>query len=187
MTLISREILNNFYDNSVIEKGETYVEGIIHPQRFYSYMGQKTIFLSHSHHDESIVERAVFLLRSLNVSVYVDWMDDAMPPITNGMTAKKIKDKIITSTKVILLATNNGINSKWCNWELGFADAHKYIQHVAILPVTENDGAWKGNEYLQIYPYIDLEVQQQLHETTIVVYIKFLDGSKMSFSEWLNW
>jgi hypothetical protein len=69
-----------------------------------------------------------------------------------------IKDVIKYCDKFVLLATDKAIESFWCNWELGFGDTHKYIEHIAILPIKEKgtfDFQYKGNEYLQIYPQID--------------------------------
>ena len=41
-------------------------------------------------------------------------------------------------------------------WELGFFDGFK--QNVAILPVlTDDEKEFKGQEYLSLYPYVDIE------------------------------
>lgn len=55
------------------------------------------------------------------------------------------------------MATNGAIDSKWCNWELGFGDAQKYDRHIALLPMKPEgtcDENYKGNEYMRIYPHI---------------------------------
>lgn len=93
-----------------------------------------------------------------NVDVYIDSQDKTMPKITSGITAKKIKDRIKKCDKFILLATNGAIESKWCNWELGFGDANKLDQNnLALFPMCDNaysENSYKGNEYLEIYPHI---------------------------------
>lgn len=91
----------------------------------------------------------------MNVNVYVDWLDDDMPTNTSGKTASRIKSKIKENKEFIFLATEGAINSKWCNWELGIGDTHKYINHIALLPVKEDHKGYTGNEYLQIYPTIE--------------------------------
>jgi hypothetical protein len=116
-----------------------------------------TVFLSHKHDETEILMKVVALFNSLGVKVYLDWQDDEMPETTSGETAEKLKTKIIENRKFILVATENAIASKWCNWELGFGDAKKYYQHIAVMPITEDDGTWKGNEYLQIYPILKTE------------------------------
>ena len=78
-----------------------------------------------------------------------------MPEVTSGETAMRIKNRIDRCDKFVLLATDNAIESKWCNWELGYGDAKKRLgQDIALLPLTDNQGDYKGNEYLAIYPYI---------------------------------
>lgn len=112
------------------------------------------IFLSHKHDEREYLEGAISFLKSYGVDVYVDWLDDGMPKTTSGRTADRIKQKINANHKFILLATEDAINSKWCNWELGLGDAAKYIDHIAILPVKKDYSDFSGNEYLEIYPYI---------------------------------
>ena len=113
-------------------------------------LADTTVFLSHNHNDIEYVENVVVLLRKVGYKVYIDWQDTSMPPFTNAETAKKIKRKIKECKKFVLLATNNAVNSKWCNWELGYGDSNKYIYHIALFPLAENSGNWVGNEYLKI-------------------------------------
>ena len=116
-----------------------------------------SIFLSHSHYDRPIVEQAKVFFENLGISIYVDWADQTMPEKTNGTTAQNIKNQIISGNdKFVLLATNNAIASKWCNWEVGIADPFKLLKKkMALLPLADNNGTWNGNEYLQIYPRIE--------------------------------
>ncbi|MBL7881748.1 MAG: toll/interleukin-1 receptor domain-containing protein [Chryseobacterium gambrini] len=113
------------------------------------------IFLSHKHDEVQELEGAIAFLKSFGVDVYVDWLDDGMPKTTSGLTAVRIKEKIKDNHKFILLATEEAIKSKWCNWELGLGDAAKYIDHIAILPIKKEYSDFTGSEYLQIYPYIE--------------------------------
>lgn len=78
-----------------------------------------------------------------------------MPECTSNKTAEKIKDIIQKCGKFILIATDGAINSKWCNRELGYGDASKSLENVAILPVSNsNEKEYVGNEYLSIYSHI---------------------------------
>ena len=121
-------------------------------------------------------------MNKLGVSVYVDWQDYEMPKNTNGTTATKIKEKIRQNDKFILLATESAINSKWCNWELGYGDAHKYFKNIAILPITNNeDNSFSGTEYLQIYPVITSEY----FYITGKYYVEFA-GEKIKIEDWLK-
>jgi len=140
-----------------------------------------SIFLSHSHTDAAQVENAVIFLRKMGVDVYVDWMDDSMPTQTSGKTASMLKDKIRQNDKFIFLATNNSIKSKWCNWEIGYADAHKYLNKIALFPLADDDSNWQGSEYLQIYPYITASIWVSDYYK-----IAFPDGTEKMLSDWLK-
>lgn len=119
---------------------------------------QPTVFISHKHDDlEDLKDLIGFLEQQYNVKAYIDSRDASMPAITSGKTAQNIKDRIIKCNKFILLATNGAIESKWCNWELGYGDAQKYKKHIALFPMKPKDTYdfdYKGSEYMQIYPYI---------------------------------
>lgn len=125
------------------------------------YDPKPTVFISHKHSDLEDIEElqgVIELLEEMGSKIYIDSMDNKMPEQTSGDTALRIKDVIKYCKKFILIATERAIESYWCNWELGIGDTHKYIEHIAILPIKErqeNDAHYKGNEYLQIYPRIN--------------------------------
>ena len=140
------------------EVGTGGLRGFVNERRSFSKASATTsIFLSHSHYDKDVVEQAKIFFENLGISIYVDWADKTMPEKTNGVTARKIKNQIILSNdKFVLLATNNAVVSKWCNWEVGIADPYKLPKRkMALLPLADNSGVWNGNEYLQIYPHIE--------------------------------
>lgn len=122
------------------------------------YSNKTKVFLSHKHSDlEELKDLIGFLETKYNVDVYIDSMDKAMPSTTSGATATRIKKVIQKCDKFILLATNDAVESKWCNWELGFGDAQKFRDDIAILPIKEKgqiDYQYKGQEYMSIYPHI---------------------------------
>ena len=99
---------------------------------------KRTIFLSHKHSDlEALKDIVGFLRRQYNVEVYIDSMDSNMPKKTSGETALRIKNIIQKSDRFILLATDAAVESKWCNWELGYGDALKYRDKIALFPIKE--------------------------------------------------
>jgi hypothetical protein len=147
------------------------------------YGKSTSIFLSHSHYDQEVIKEAVVFFRKLGVNIYIDWMDDSMPVATSGTTADRLKKKIKESNKFILLATNNAIASKWCNWELGLGDADKYDRNICIFPLADPSGVWKGSEYLQIYPSIDKKTYSYGRSEYFIV---FPDGRKLTLTEWLK-
>ena len=119
----------------------------------YSWQADTTIFLSHSHKDKDLIQPAIAFLRSHGVKVYVDWMDEGMPDVVSGETAKKIKQKIGEQKKFLVLVTENSKDSRWVPWELGYADPVKGMSHIASFPVAEKED-FAQNEYMRIYPKI---------------------------------
>lgn len=115
------------------------------------------VFLSHKHDEYAILQDVIAFLKNEGVDVYVDWMDKEMPAYTNAQTAVRLKERIKVSDKFILIATQNAINSKWCNWELGLGDAAKYINDIALLPINRSQQSFSGAEYLKIYPRIEYQ------------------------------
>lgn len=128
-----------------------------------AYNLQKTkVFLSHNHDDLEDLKGVIGLLEEeFNVNVYIDSKDETMPKTTSGETASQIKTRIKKCDKFILLATNGAIESKWCNWELGFGDANKFENNnLALFPMCDkaySESSYKGNEYLEVYPFIVYE------------------------------
>ena len=131
----------------------------INEVRYFSQsQPQTSVFLSHKHTDRTLMLQVKAMLERSGFSVYIDWLDAGMTSTTSGKTAEILKDKINRYDKFILVATNDAIASKWCNWELGLGDAAKYTKgKIAILPIEQGDRDWNGSEYLQIYPTIEYE------------------------------
>jgi hypothetical protein len=115
----------------------------------------RTVFLSHSHNDKDMVEPVRKLLAGQGVILYVDWNDPEMPSVTSPETARKIKERIGTADKFVMLASNTSLKSRWVPWELGIGDIKKGLPNVAVFPVTPDYGRWEGSEYVGIYSRIE--------------------------------
>lgn len=117
-----------------------------------------TVFISHKHDDLDDLKGLLgFLEQEYGVKVYIDSRDPSMPKITSAQTALNIRERIKGCDKFILLATNGAIESKWCNWELGYGDAQKFKKHIVLYPIKpygSQNNAYKGSEYMNIYPHI---------------------------------
>jgi hypothetical protein len=123
---------------------------------FSKSTAEASVFLSHSHKDRELVEGFInYLAHWGKIRVYVDWQDSDLPAATNHETARKIKKKIGDLDYFLVLATENALKSKWVPWEIGIADAIK-PDKIAIVPVADSSGRFNGNEYLQLYPRLDL-------------------------------
>ena len=117
------------------------------------------VFVSHSSADNDFIRKVLLFLKYAKggVNGYVDWQDSKLQHPTDAQTAKRLKDRIRNSRKMIYVVTNDSLKSVWCSWELGFADRDKGVDNVARLAVKPNNGRWKHNEYLQQYPWISYE------------------------------
>ena len=115
-----------------------------------------TVFISHKHNDlDELRDFLGFLEEKYNVKCYIDSEDYTLPNYTNKVTAIRIKDKICKCKKFILLATDGAVDSKWCNWKLGYGDSAKTLKNVAIVPLSDKSyNEYRGNEYFEIYPHI---------------------------------
>ncbi len=119
-------------------------------------LGLRTAFLCHSHNDADQVEGLLTLFAEGGWRVYVDWRDAAMPEKPNRETAERIQRKIRDLDYFLFLATPNSVASRWCPWEIGYADSEKAVDSILVIPTTDRTGAWYGNEYLQLYRKIDV-------------------------------
>lgn len=121
-------------------------------------MGIKTAFLSHSHRDKELALNVETYLNNAGLQVYIDWLDETMPEKPNRETAQRIKERIKATDVFLLLATVNSMASRWCPWEIGYADGVKHIDQIVIIP-TQSAGSTYGNEYIDLYRRIDTTLQ----------------------------
>ena len=181
--------LSKFRDNkkidNIIEKANRNID--------ISDTSKTTIFLSHKHSDiEDLIDVICLFETEFNVKVYIDSRDKSMPDKTSGETAKKIKKRIRKCDKFVLLATEGAIESKWCNWELGFGDAYKYSENIALFPIKPKNKSvdnYLGKEYLSIYPYITYRDGTETYSDREYIlkgfYVKF-DTVLTPLAKWLK-
>ncbi|MCE4540758.1 toll/interleukin-1 receptor domain-containing protein [Pelomonas sp. P7] len=122
---------------------------------------QPTAFLCHSHLDKEPAEGLQVWLAEQGVELYIDWKDGAMPETPDRETARRIQSRIVNSDWFLFLATANAKASRWCPWELGYADGKKNLNQIAIVPTSDGRGTY-GNEYLQLYRRLDANSLSQL-------------------------
>lgn len=115
---------------------------------------QLTAFLCHSHVDRDLAKGLQTLLREHGLDLYIDWQDSTMPSTPNAETAAKLRQRIVGCDYFLFLATSNSMSSRWCPWELGYADGKKANDKIAIVP-TSDGYTTHGSEYLGLYRHID--------------------------------
>lgn len=122
-----------------------------------TYSDRFDIFLSHSIRDSEIVLGAKRLLEEAGNTVYVDWIEDPSLDRNNitASTAELLRRRMRQSSALFYLHTESSGSSRWMPWELGYFDGHN--GNVAIFPVVASASqTFRGQEYLGLYPYVDL-------------------------------
>lgn len=117
--------------------------------------GKPTAFLSHSHKDAYLAKGVQAFLHAQGWEVYIDWEDGAMPDTPDRTTAERIQAKIRDLDMFFYLATANSSASRWCPWEIGYADGKKPLESILILQTQDHNGYAYGAEYLQLYNHLD--------------------------------
>ena len=77
-----------------------------------------------------------------------------MPDRPSAVTADKIRRKIVQLDLFLFLATQNSMTSRWCPWELGYADGKKPNSSILIVQTSDSGGTY-GSEYLELYRHLD--------------------------------
>ena len=121
---------------------------------------RQTAFLCHSHHDVELVKGLLVYFDYLKVNLYIDCLDEEMPEIPNRITAEKIQNKIKNADLFFFLATEKSRTSRWCPWEIGYADGNE--RNIYIIP-TKTGEKTIGNEYLQLYKHLDVSYTTDLY------------------------
>lgn len=141
------------------------------------------IFLSHSSDDSRHVAGLKLELKDLGYSVYVDWIND--PELDRTAVSKDNADLLrirMKQCKSLLYAfSKNATTSTWMPWELGYFDGIK--GYVAIVPILKSgETTFKGNEYLGLYPYVDVEIMKVTKEPSL-----WIDESANKYVAYDHW
>jgi hypothetical protein len=84
-----------------------------------------------------------------------------LPDKPDRTTAERIQNSIRAMDFLLFMATPNSVISRWCPWELGYANWCKPISSIWIIP-TSADGNDYGNEYPNLYRRLDFSTDGQL-------------------------
>ncbi len=147
------------------------------------------IFLCHASEDAILIKALRDELVEHGHSVYVDWIEDTQLDRrhVSKETAATLR-KRMGQCRCLLFATSDAARkSDWTPWELGYMDAHT-CSRVAIVPIVpdeQKDVEFKGQEYLGLYPYLDLTGTTLFIHTSTSHFVGFnhwIQGSNPGFS-----
>lgn len=144
---------------------------------------EKMVFLSYRREDRSWVAGIVRFLKSLGVSVYIDYLDETLEDSTSELVAGRLRERIGKCSKFICLATPNSSKSKWMPWELGLGDRIVNYKNVAILPLTNDPDHWGDQEYGNIYGKVKSTYSFSISDASDW-YVHYPNGTKLRLREW---
>lgn len=170
-----KEGKTNYIDNEVVKNNSSPEELL---QRLYVDNLEKLkafdVFISHNSRDESEISDMFKLLNAKGYVAYIDWVNDKFDlkrEWCNATTSLIIRERIHQSRFVVLFFSDNVLNSQWCSWELGYADA--LGKKICIFNLMESSTT---PQFYYSYPKLLLEDSQ------FYIY----DGDKKtSLEEWL--
>ncbi|MCW8930316.1 MAG: toll/interleukin-1 receptor domain-containing protein [Gammaproteobacteria bacterium] len=126
-------------------------------QSFFEKLTHKkqTAFLCHSHKDSDLANGLQTLIVEDGWSLSIDCQSIELPDKPSQVDTDILKNKIIENSWFLFLATPNSLNSKWCSWSIGYADAKKDHSKILIVPTKDQEGDEFGCEYRRLYSRLD--------------------------------
>jgi hypothetical protein len=144
------------------------------------------IFLSHSYKDRKYIRKLKeYIENNFSMTCYVDWITEPKTLDRNNVnrkSAEQLRRRMRQSQSLIFCTSENSPDSKWMPWELGYFDGYKKGR-VAILPIVDEGASFQRQEYLSLYPYIDLAGVKD--GTSKSLWVNESDSEYVSFSKWL--
>lgn len=193
MGLLTKKTLVNRVENE-LRKGFNYgtssskARDVINEARNYQNTFKSKsydIFLSHSSDDAREVAGLKLILEDYGYSVYVDWIEDPQLDRSNvsKKTAETLRYRMKQSKSLIYAFSENASSSTWMPWELGYFDGIRGL--VSIMPVVESPySTFTGNEYLELYPYVDIEKQSNSSQS--ILWVNESNDTYVRFDLWLE-
>lgn len=188
MPLFSKRELYNYADPLLNKFSYRTADEILQESYLaFSSSDSYDIFLSHSYKDAKAILGLKTFIEKLNLSVYIDWVDDAQLDRSrvSKETAKLLQVRMQRCRCLFFVTSEYSSSSKWMPWELGYFDGIKNGR-VAILPITEEyqpSDFFYGQEYLGIYPYA---VKNTTTAGEPLIFIKTIFNEYVSVYAWLT-
>lgn len=120
------------------------------------------ILICHSPDDARLVEPARVLFALQGVDMVIDWQGAEEAGRSSYEVASLLKHKLDACTKLVVLVSSQAGESPWPGWALGYADGHKGLNRIAVLPLADSGSEWDGAAYLSLYPTIMKAPDDQL-------------------------
>lgn len=106
----------------------------------------KCVFISHQKRDSMAAKMVADYLIDAGVNVYFDEYDDTLDLTNPSSVVAGIKDGLNHSSHLLVLLSQNALQSKWIPWEVGYAYDTKTIISLTLKEISN----YELPEYLQI-------------------------------------
>ena len=125
--------------------------------RIDSINKQYDLFLSYCYTDKEYAIKIVNLFEKHGFTVYIDLKDPRLNRNkVDRNTVNRISSIMNRCKSLVYVHTASAKMSRWCPWELGYMSGKKNFRCATIL-LTEDKEEFPRQEYLDIYPYLDYE------------------------------
>lgn len=108
--------------------------------------GTLCIFISHQKKDSQAAKQIADYLLEAGINVYFDEYDNTLDLDDPYSIVRGIKNGLNHSTHLLVLLSENALESKWIPWEIGYAYDNKVIISLTLKAIA----GWKLPEYLKI-------------------------------------
>lgn len=168
----------NFIDNEIVKNSKgpdelrkrLYMSDLEKIKRF-------DVFLSHNSKDE---EKIIDFFKKFNQKgqvLYIDWINDKYDlrrEWCNASTVDILKKRIEQSDAFVLYFSDETLNSQWCPWELGYADA---LGKKICIYFSENINRKGIPKIYSSYPQLQISKN---------IYVKIKENEDILFEKWKN-
>lgn len=149
MSRISKKYLDNLYRNTTLFESTQIRDDVSTSSEF-------DIFLSYPYVNKDYALKIYKLFKNYGYKVYIDIKDDVLDrDKVDRKTAERIAEVMNKCKCLVYIHAKSTAYSKWCPWELGYMSSKTKFRCATIL-LTEDDEDFPREEFLQMYPYIDI-------------------------------
>lgn len=106
----------------------------------------KCVFISHQKNDSAAAKKIADYLLKAGVNVYFDEYDQTLDLSNPYSVVNGIEEGLNHSTHLLVLLSQNALESKWIPWEVGYAYNSKQIISLTLKELSDQSLP----EYLQI-------------------------------------
>ena len=134
-------------------------ETIIDVQR--KHLDRYDVFLSYSSDDLNFVKGIKEILEEKGLTVFVGAANNEVKkrPSVSRETANQLRTYMKKCWFMFYIHSYSSRYSRWCPWELGFFDGYSdSLRRLYVLPVMKSNENFVGQEYLNLYPIIEIDL-----------------------------